>query len=711
METSHQLKVQSHILRLLGDQLIGHDRLAVFELVKNSYDADSSHVTVLLDLESKVPKIVIEDNGTGMSFKTIVNAWLEVGTDSKRSSNGKKRSTKFNRNPLGEKGVGRLAVQKLGKTLKLITKQKTGPEHELTIDWDKLISSSKYLDAKMQVIIKENPKPEHFLDTHGTYIEISGLHNSDWTRKDIRDLYRLVKSLSNPFNSADSFDVELEIPGREDDIADLPDVGDMLDNAIWKFTYSLDKKGILRYGYIFKPPRFKSLKSNWTHITGRLPLTQEDKDDLSGKPNNKRDKNIFLTSAELDGIGPLKGRIYAFQQSSTMLKLMGNSQQLKNWLAAQSGVRVYRDQIRVFNYGEPGDDWLRLNTRRINTPGGKFGTNSIVAYIDLSLEQSQHLQEKTNREGFDENDNYKMLRRIILSIFERFELQHAADRKAVDIAIKGEEKIEPLDQAIEKIKKTAVKHKIQDEVGPALLSIKHELNKYREVMTHSGVAAMNINLAFHEMVHGVDRIVYQLESNVNPAAIQKTVNHLRSLLATFKPLLKREASKSLPANILVKRVLDMHEHRFPRHEIVLSDRTSENEGSVNFNIKGPISLILGALSNIIDNAIYWSRYRKERDNAKIKSAILIISSWDEVEKKGMIAVIDNGPGFQLPEEAIGKPFSTTKTGGMGLGLYYARLVMESIQGNLLICPAESLRDDFKFSKNYDGTAVVLQFKD
>lgn len=711
METSHQLKVQSHILRLLGDQLIGHDRLAVFELVKNSYDADASEVLVTLNLKEPKPNVTIEDNGTGMSLDTLVNAWLEVGTDSKRSNAGKKRSVLFNRKPLGEKGVGRLAVQKLGQTLKLITRQAGGSEYEFIINWGNLISSSKYLDEKLQVKIQENEKPQHFKSSHGTYIEISDLHNPDWSRRDIRDLYRLVKSLSNPLSSADSFDVELRLPGREDDIADLPDVGDMLENAMWKFSFRINEEGIFKYAYFFKPPRFKSLKSDFKRFTGKLPLIQEDKDDLSSKAVQKREKNIFLTKEDLEGIGPITGRIYAFQQSSAMLKLIGNSQQLKNWLTLQSGVRVYRDQIRVFNYGEPGDDWLRLNTRRINTPGGKFGTNSVVSYINLALEESGDLKEKTNREGFDENDGYKLLRRIILSVFERFEFQHANDRKAVDIAIKGEEKIEPLDEAIEKIKKTAAKYKIQDEVAPALLSIKQELNKYREVMTHSGVAAMNINLAFHEMVHGVDRIVYQLESNVNPTAIQKTVSHLRSLLATFKPLLKRERNKSLPAEELTKRVLAMHEHRFPRHEIVLSNRTSDSDTTINFNVKGPINLIIGALSNIIDNAIYWSRYRKERDNSEIEAAILVTSSWDEETKEGIIAVIDNGPGFQLPEESIGKPFATTKTGGMGLGLYYARLVMESMQGSLIICPAEELREDLNFSETYDGTAVVLQFKD
>ncbi|MCU1720226.1 ATP-binding protein [Pseudomonas sp. 5P_5.1_Bac1] len=711
MESSHQLKVQSHILRLLGDQLIGHDRLAVFELVKNSYDADASLVSVTLSLFEDPPKIIVEDNGSGMSFDTIVNAWLEVGTDSKRSEFGKKRSPIFNRSPLGEKGVGRLAVQKLGKHLKIVTREHPGNEVEFSINWDTLISSSKYLDKNIKVKVKQNTQPKYFKNSSGTRIEITDLHNNEWSRRDLRELYRLVKSLSNPFLTNDSFDVNLNLPGRESDIEDLPDIGELLHTATWKFSFKINKDGILRFAYIFNPPNFKRLKGHAKRYTGKLELAPEDKNELSTAAAAKRDKHIFLSPEELKGIGPISGRIYAFNQRSEILKLLGNSQLLKNWLITQSGVRVYRDNIRVFNYGEPGDDWLRLNTRRINTPGGKFGTNSIVSYVNLDLQQSNHLKEKTNREGFDENEYYKKLRRITLSVFEKFERQHTDDRKTLDIAIKGEEKIPPLEEALESIKKTATKHKIQKEIEPALKSIKLELDNYRQVMASSGVAAMNINLAFHEMVHGVDKIVYQLEKNVNPEAIQKTVNHLRSLLDTFKPLLKREKNKSIPAEELVKRVLKLHEHRFPRHDVVVSNWLADIEKSINFNLKGPINLMLGALGNIVDNAIYWSRYRKERDSSPLSAAILILSSWDPETKEGQIAVIDNGPGFQLPEESIGKPFATTKSGGMGLGIYYARLVMESMQGNLLVCSADDLRDDFKFSKNYDGAAIVLQFKE
>ncbi|QAY89359.1 hypothetical protein CUN63_05170 [Pseudomonas sp. ACM7] len=130
MSNKHPLRVQSHILRLLGDQLIGHDRLAVFELVKNSYDADASTVSITIELNNSAPCIKVEDNGSGMNLSVITGAWLEVGTDSKRTAQNRKRSKIFNRLPLGEKGVGRLAVQKLGKKLQVITKEEGSPEYE-----------------------------------------------------------------------------------------------------------------------------------------------------------------------------------------------------------------------------------------------------------------------------------------------------------------------------------------------------------------------------------------------------------------------------------------------------------------------------------------------------------------------------------------------------------------------------------------------------
>lgn len=83
-------KANSHILSLLGDELIGSDNLAIFELVKNSYDADASHVKIIFDnINTPEATITIEDNGCGMSLETIEKSWLEIGTDFKRGKNKK----------------------------------------------------------------------------------------------------------------------------------------------------------------------------------------------------------------------------------------------------------------------------------------------------------------------------------------------------------------------------------------------------------------------------------------------------------------------------------------------------------------------------------------------------------------------------------------------------------------------------------------------
>ena len=79
---NYKVRTNSHIINLLGDELIGSDSLALFEIVKNSYDADANVVTINLNnLFSENRSIVIEDDGNGMTPEVIANAWLTIGTD------------------------------------------------------------------------------------------------------------------------------------------------------------------------------------------------------------------------------------------------------------------------------------------------------------------------------------------------------------------------------------------------------------------------------------------------------------------------------------------------------------------------------------------------------------------------------------------------------------------------------------------------------
>src|SRR5438552_4277108 len=109
----YKIRARTHILRLMGEELIGDDGLAVFELVKNGYDADASSVAVDLNVRpGPAQSITVFDTGTGMTIEDITGKWLELATDSKRKDIAV-RTKKFRRRVLGEKGVGRIASFKL----------------------------------------------------------------------------------------------------------------------------------------------------------------------------------------------------------------------------------------------------------------------------------------------------------------------------------------------------------------------------------------------------------------------------------------------------------------------------------------------------------------------------------------------------------------------------------------------------------------------
>jgi len=107
---------RARLLLQLGDQLIKNNVIAIIELVKNSYDADATKVDVYMEnVDSETEGvIIIEDDGIGMSADIVENVWLEPGSDFKRKQiEANQFSKKFNRLPIGEKGIGRFGVHKL----------------------------------------------------------------------------------------------------------------------------------------------------------------------------------------------------------------------------------------------------------------------------------------------------------------------------------------------------------------------------------------------------------------------------------------------------------------------------------------------------------------------------------------------------------------------------------------------------------------------
>ncbi|UTA80636.1 sensor histidine kinase [Halomonas sp. XH26] len=712
MSNSVSFKAKAHLLKLLGDELIGDDRLAIFELVKNAYDADATRVDVTLDVESSSPKIIVRDfNGCGMSRATIIEKWMEIGTDSKRKNN-RKRSPKYYRMPLGEKGIGRLAVHKLGTELTINTRADGYPECKIHIDWPSLINESNYIE-ETKVDIQELKKPEVFQDGEtGTRIEINSLNNETWTRGDVRRLKRLLTSLVSPFSEVSDFAVNLSVPGREKDIEDVLDAEDILSRAIWRYDFFIDESSNFSYSYAFNPPSlFKELSSDLVSIENeRLELIPPDKSEKASRVGEVKE-NLLLAKPDMEGIGPISGTFYFYLRDRKILNAQGAYQDVKKYLDEQTGVRVYRDGIRVFNYGEVGDDWLDLNTTRINTPGKKIANNMVIASLDMDLEKSFGLKEKTNREGFDENSAYKRFRWIILSALDKFYQLHFDHRESVRKYIDGETKTAKQDpdvrftENIESIRGSLKKHGLEKEIGGKINQIESDYKQMRDVTLSSGIAGINLAVIFHEVERGVDELNAAIKRNDSHELLLGRSDHLSKLLEGFTPLLRRNEQKTFSIKALAKRVLDLSEHRFQHHKITASCPLLIDE-SPDFKVKGPFGLLQAALTNLVDNAIHWTTLKAEKDGGGYTPAIRLLTLTDWFKEGPALVVADNGPGFEIsPDQAV-LPFKSTRSAGMGLGLYYADKVMETIGGRLIVTTCEEL----DLPKAYSGAAIVMLFK-
>jgi signal transduction histidine kinase len=521
----------------------------------------------------------------------------------------------------------------------------------------------------------------------------------------------LLTSLTSPFQTVSDFEVGLSVPGREKDYHDVLEATDVVNNALWKYEFEITEDGKFSYEYTFTPPSLYPLLSkenkNDRNIELELhPPTKEEK--LSRNDSNRDDK--LLTPNDLTDIGSIKGCFYVFSRDREILNALGAYQSITNYLDENVGIRVYRDGIRVFNYGEQNDDWLGLNAKRVNNPGKRVAVNLVIGNVELNLEDSRGLEEKTNREGFDENATFIRFRLIVFSLMEHFHVLHLKQRMGLKEAKDGLKKntkmpMQRFQQNVDELRDGLTKYKLDKEFGGQLNRIETDYLQMREV-TLSSVTGVNLAVIFHEVERGIIQLNSDIQRNVEYSILKDRSNHLAKLLEGFAPLLKKNGKNKFHAKTFIETAIDFSQHRFKYHGIVVSSpiMTGETE---DFKIVGPSNLLLAAINNLIDNAIHWTGLKAEKESGSdYKPGIKITTLVDFFKEGPAVVVLDNGSGFELtPDEAV-QPFITTRPGGMGVGLYYADQVMESIGGKLILTNAAEL----DLPPTHNGAAVVLVFK-
>ncbi len=693
---------RARLLQLLGDELIGSPRLAVFELVKNAYDADANSVQVVIDnADDSNASISVTDDGVGMTLATIRDIWLVPAHDHRERQRIAGMRTEKNRLPLGEKGVGRFAAHKLGDKICLVTRAADSLECVVSIDWSQLVSQDDLADATVNVI--ERP-PEVFRNgSTGTKLTISRLRQQ-WTRGEVRRLHRQITSISSPFSKgSDDFNASLAVPSRPEWLARLPDINELLSRAPWHYRFKVHK-GRFDWEYQFRKIRVIDVPSRRAYADDQ-PLLVSASDFYEDEETPGRKRATVADPAITDGIGPVCGNLYVFDRDKELLSRQGEGQLIETFLNQNSGVRVYRDGIRVYNYGEIGEDWLGLDLSGVNAPSVRISRNIVVGAIELNLEDSTGLKEKTNREGFVEDDTYRRFRTIVRGAMTPLLAERKLDKDKIRQLTAPAQAPDAgsLRSSIGQLRKLARHHKLTGEFEPIISQLERNYQDFRETMVHAGATTIGISLVFHEVDHGVRSLCHMIEAMKSPMSLRRQASGLTDMLTAFTDLARKGERKTYSLNKLIRRILSINRFRFRKHKIGLCGPALEID-AVETEADFVFATALGALNNLLDNAIYWLEVRWPNDEDSSYRQIYIDIK-DDLFDGPTIVVADNGPGFCDHPDEVTRPFFTRRPEGVGLGLYYASMVMDLGDGALTLPTPE----DVDLPDQIDGAIVALTF--
>ena len=675
----HTLKFEfsPKIIVLLGEELIHDHKIAISELVKNAYDADANTVKIKISSDS----IIIEDDGLGMDIDIIKNIWLKPGMSSKSKSNPQ-RTKKYHRHPLGEKGVGRLGVHRLGNKIELYSKAENKPEVHFSIDWT-LFENCNSLNEIEPIKVIENDAPE--IKNTGTKIIITGL-KKQFADADIQNISSDLQKLHSPFKSIDDFNIELYYKNELLSDQEKITIDDIKDKALFQFNVEFRKNKIIKFEY--------KLLTNINHKVKPRVLTEADLGKMIHHFENIQYMDLGLIC--------FRGYIYEYKLASVLGEKIDKD--IKDYLKVNGGIRVYRDRMRVYNYGEEGkdNDILDLDKNRAKKLGDHIGFNQILASVELIRDGSSALTEKTNREGFIHNEAFEYFRDALNKSLEIINTCRKDDKERLKLAYTGKEYNKGeisvrLENIIHTVTGLEIEERKKQKIIVQLQDFSKEFKHIKDVFLHASNTGLNLTFVIHE----IDKIIDGLEKALNDKEYdlaQKIFLHLKSVVLTYKQTIKidKKTSSHLLLKIVDQSVFNF-QHRFDSHDIKIVTEIPED-----IHIVAKKNLVIGAFTNLLDNAVYWLK------EYKIKSKKIYIKAYKADDEINLI-IADNGHGFNMSFESAKSPFISGRLdeSSMGIGLHLVDQIMQAHYGELTNSNAkdEGLNDEFS-----SGAILKLTFK-
>lgn len=686
----HKIRFAGRHILTIGRELIQDQFAAILELVKNSYDADSTKVTISISIpeQNDTVKIVIGDDGHGMDRDTVINKWLVPSTDDKL----KRKTSPEGRIMQGRKGIGRYAASYLGDELLLETIAK-GVKTTVLLNWEDFAKADFVDQVDILVESKQTTEP------NGTRLTIQGgkQYVADWInghkKSPFEQLERDLKKLISPIDlnfsgeiDAEKFEIILQSPNfhGKKQIKPYP----ILEFFDYRISGVIDfsGEGILEF------------------------VNQKARNTVTEKINYPINMMVVPT-----GCGRLVFDLRFYDRDS---KSMGNliqrglrnesgypfgKREAKKLLDEIVGIGIYRGGFRIRPTGEPWFDWLELNRRRVQNPGLRIGSDRVAGYIQIESEEKSRLEEKSARDGLRENNAYQRLKIITEHVIGLVESRRYQYLQQAGLQ-KNSTKIESdLDKLVElgglktRIEQRLIQAGVDKEtatndastlIAEKETEIQQVVENIRQAIAiYQGQATLGkiINVVLHEGRKPLSFLVSQSsnfqfwveeyfktqdENDLHEAVklstqFESQAKSLSSLFRRIDPLAARKRGRKTTFNLR-----DEIKSSFLVFETSLYEKKIQYEIDCDstFKFTGWPSDIQIIFTNLIENSIYWID-QKPRQEKKIVVNVVI-----EQSVLMYIDYRDTGAGIEpsfIRSEVIFEPQFSTKPDGTGLGLALA----------------------------------------
>lgn len=400
MPKEMQFKVSSALKDIIGRDLINDDLIAIFELVKNSYDAHATKVDIYFEnLYSNNPSIKIVDNGKGMGFDDLRDKWLFLaysakkdGTEDENTDFRDKINTK--RAYAGAKGIGRFSCDRLGSKLLLETTKENSSTEILDVDWEKFEEDAK--KEFIDISVKHETSREE--KEHGTILAITNLRG-EWNRKKLLKLKDALAKLINPNqNYDDEFEIYLYSEDEENE-----------DKKYNEYHKRVNGKIV---NHIFKTLDLKTTKI----ITKVFSRNNESIIQTALYEANELVYEIEEVS-KYQYLNKLEYIVYYLNQSakSTFTRRMGIES------VGYGHIFVYKNGIRIYPYGEKGEDPLAMDVRKGQGYARYLGTREVIGFINIDGATTNLKETSSRGDGLVKNDAYSELKDLFYETLKRLE--------------------------------------------------------------------------------------------------------------------------------------------------------------------------------------------------------------------------------------------------------------------------------------------------